>query len=153
MSKGGVWNQPLHRSPWAGGFLVIGGIGLCIGGVWWASKAKTFLDAAERIPGTVIELRRERGARGIKLDHPVVRFTVPVSGRAVTFKSRIGLRPSPFAVGDSVTVAYDPVDPEEAKIASFWTNWLPTVVLLLFGLMCVIAGLLTLRWIRQKAVY
>lgn len=132
-------------NPWMAAFLVLGGIGLGVAGVLWGREAKTFLDATDRTTGTVIELERERGARGMKLIYPRVRFALPNSAVSHTFRGKVGLWPSPFRVGDTVTVAYNPVDPEGAKIDSFWTIWLPPCVLLLFGLMCLAAGLHTLR--------
>ena len=140
--------RQLHRNPWVGGFLAIGGIGCLIGSFFGVRGARAFLDSTARAPGTVIELQRERGIKGLREDYPIVRFTSPASDAPLTFRSKVGLWPSPFDVGDEVQVAYDPMDPERAEIDSFWTIWLPRVALIVFGSLCLGAGLLTLRWIR-----
>ena len=128
-----------------GSFLVVAGLGLLLGGGWFAIDAVIFLETAARAPGIVLELRRERGARGMPRDHPIVRFDLPGTGREVVFRSKVGVWPSPFEVGEAVEVAYDASDPERAEIASFWTLWLPPAALALFGLLCIGAGLVTLR--------
>jgi hypothetical protein len=145
----GLSKRPLHRNPWVGGFLTVGGIACLIGGFFTAREARAFLDSTDRAPGTVIELKRERGVKGLREDYPMVQFSHPVSDTALTFKSKVGLWPSPFDVGDEVLVAFDPLDPEKAEIVSFWTIWLPRVALFVFGSLCLGAGLLTLRWIRS----
>ncbi len=142
--------QRFHTKRWAGYVLLIGGIAMAIGGIWYVGEARAFLDAAARTEGTIIALKRERGARGFDEDHPVVRFVVPETGEALEFKSRFGVRPSPFSVGQRVAVAYDPADPSRARIDSPWTNWFLPVLLGVFGLACVAAGTQTLRQQQRK---
>jgi hypothetical protein len=134
-----------HTKRLAGYFLVAGGIVMLIAGIWFAGEAMEFLDTTARTDGTVVALKRERGAKGAREDHPVVRFVPPETGEAVEFKSRFGIWPSPFSVGDAVEVAYDPADPSRADINSFWTIWLLPLLLAAFGLACFGAGLHTLR--------
>jgi len=140
-----VPSGPFHTKRWAGYFLAVGGIAMIVAGIWYGAESMAFLDTAARTDGTVIALKRERSAKGMALDHPVVRFTHPESGEAVEFKSRFGIWPSPFAVGEPVEVAYDPADPSQAKIDSFWTIWLLPLLLALFGLACLVAGYHTLH--------
>ena len=143
-----VLKRLFHAKRWAGYFLVVGGIVMAVGGVWYAVEAAEFLDATVRTDGTVIALQRERSVKGFDLDHPVVRFVAPETGETVEFKSRLGIRPSPFAVADRVEVAYDPGDPSRARINSFWTIWFLPMLLGAFGLACFAAGYHTLRHIR-----
>lgn len=134
-----------HTKRWAGYFLVAGGIAMVIGGIWFAQKAADFLDRTARADGTVMALQRKTGTKGTPLDFPVVRFHHRESGAAVEFKSGTGLWPSPFSVGEAVVVAYDPADPSQAEIDSFWTTWFMPLLLGLFGLSCIAAGAHTLR--------
>ena len=115
------------------------------GGIWFAAQSMQFLDTAARTDGTVVAVKRKRGAKGMALDHPVVRFVPVETGESIEFRSPVGLRPSPFAVGDPVEVAYDREDPKQAKIDSFWTIWFVPLVLALFGIACLVAGSHTLR--------
>ncbi|UCH74323.1 MAG: DUF3592 domain-containing protein, partial [Rhodospirillales bacterium] len=74
----------------------------------------------------------------------------PETGETVEFKSRFGIWPSPFAVGDRVVVAYEPRDPTAARIDSFWTIWFMPLLLVAFGLACILAGYDTLRRTRNR---
>ena len=109
-----------------------------------------FLDTAARTDGTVVELERKRSAKGMAMDHPVVRFTPRETGETIEFKSRFGMWPSPFAVGEPVEVAYDPAYPSQAEIDSFWTIWLLPLLIALFGAACLAAGSHTLRQTKNN---
>jgi len=82
----------------------------------------------------------KRSAKGMTLYHPQVTFVTPRDGRPVNFRSRIGLWPSPFAVGEKVTVAFDPADPGTAKIVSIWTLWFLPGCMIALGLLAVVLG-------------
>lgn len=118
---------------------------MVVTGIWFVVETVEFLGATVRTGGTVIALKRERGAKGFAEDHPVVRFVPPETGETVEFRSRFGMWPSPFSVAQSVEVAYDPADPAQARINSFWTIWFLPLLLAAFGLACVAAGHHTLR--------
>ena len=139
----------LHKNRWRAVFLLAGGLGMLIGGIWYAREAAVFLQETQKTAGMVIDLKRERGVRGTREDHPIVRFVISETGREAVFKSKVGLWPSPFEVGETVEVAYDPGDPKQVEINSFWTLWLPPVAMMVFGALCLGAGLLTLRWPRR----
>lgn len=143
-------NGSFHQKRWAGYFLVAGGIVMVVASIWLTGEAMDFLGTTARTDGTVVALKRERGAKGMAEDHPVVRFVPPETGETVEFKSRFGLWPSPFAVGDAVEVAYDPADTARVDINSFWTIWLLPLLLVLFGLACFAAGFDTLRRTRNN---
>jgi hypothetical protein len=134
------------KNRWVGAFLLIGGLVMFVGGIWHVREAVILLDTTQKTAGTVLELKQERGVRGMRQDHPIVRFVVSETGREAIFKSKVGLWPSPFEVGEVVEVAYDPDNPEQAEINSFWTIWLPPLGVMAFGLLCLWAGLLTLGW-------
>lgn len=138
-------STPFHKMRWAGYFLATGGIAMMVAGIWYSAESIEFLDTTARTDGTVIALERKRSAKGMALDHPVVRFTPPETGETVEFKSRFGMWPSPFSVGEPVEVAYDPADTSRAKIDSFLTIWFLPLLLALFGLACFVAGYHTLR--------
>jgi hypothetical protein len=120
--------------------LVAGGLALGLGGVGFILAHLAFLDTAERAPGEVVAIARERGARGMPLHFAIVRYRPRGSREPLEFKAKPGLWPSPFSVGDDVVVAYDPADPGHAKIVSFWTLWFLPAVMVVFGAVCVAAG-------------
>lgn len=112
---------------------------------WTAGRDGEFFDGAARVSGRVIDLKAERVARGPQQYHPVVRFTDPASGRAVTFDSGFRLYPSPYDVGDEVTVAYDPAAPQHAEIDSFWIRFFYPLLMAILG-----AASLLAAWISAK---
>jgi len=144
-ARGAPMFKDFRKNRWVGILLVVMGIGLSVAGVWTARERWMFLGSGARAPGTIVELRRERGARGMPQDHPIVRYTVPGTGRDVVFRSKFGMWPSPFSAGERVSVAYDPKDPDRAEIDSFWTLWLPSVGMGLLGMLGIGAGTITLR--------
>ena len=71
-----------------------------------------------------------------RLSHPVVRFMTG-DGRTVEFESQVGSNLAP-KVGQEVTVLYDPLGPNEARIRSFMMLWaLPSIFTVLGGLLLV----------------
>jgi len=142
--------KELHKKRWVGFFLFIGGLALVGAGFWYAGEADAFLAQAQYTEGTIVEMKRERSTKGLRQDHPIVRFIEPETGKERTFKSKLGPWPSPFEQGERVEVAYDPGESEKAAINSFWTVWLPPSATILFGLACLVAGSATLRNTRKS---
>jgi hypothetical protein len=120
--------------------MILMGLGLAAAGGWFAYAHAAFLTDSQRATGTVVRLVAKRSAKGMTLYHPQVTFVAPQEGRPVTFRSRTGLWPSPFAVGDKVKVAFDPADPGTAKVVSFWTLWFLPGCMFGLGLLAVILG-------------
>lgn len=120
--------------------LVLGGLVLAVGGVAFVLAHLAFLDTAERAPGEVVAIARERGVRGMPLHFAIVRYRPPESREPLEFKAKPGLWPSSFSVGDRVVVAYDPVEPANAKIVSFWTLWFLPGAMVVLGFACIGAG-------------
>lgn len=111
-----------------------------VGGAGFTFVNANFLRNSARAEGLVIEVVGKRGARGMMLYYPVVRFRPAERDASVIFKARPGLWPSPFDVGDRVTVAYDARDPDRAKIVSFWMLWFLPGAMMMLGLGCLFAA-------------
>lgn len=77
-----------------------------------------------------------------RLSHPVVRF-ITGDGRTVEFESQAGSNLAP-KVGQQVTVLYDPLKPEEAKLKSFMMLWALPSILTALGVFLLFPGLLML---------
>lgn len=120
------------------GFLFLGGLALCAGGLWFALGHADLVRNGARADGVVIELSIQT-VRGSKLYHPVVRY-VPAGQGPTRFRERTGLWTTLFEVGEAVTVLYFYDAPTEAKIESFWTLWFLPLVMGLFGIACIMAG-------------
>ena len=116
------------------------GLGLGVGGGWFVYVNASFIADSQRAAGIVVRLDAKRGSKGMMLYHPVVAFRASREGRRVTFRSRTGLWPSAFEVGEKVTVANRPGDPGNAKIVSFWTLWFLPGCMIAIGMLALALG-------------
>jgi hypothetical protein len=115
-------------------FRVLGGILLGVGVVQMISTA-VFLRNAERAAGEVIRLESVRNAAPLMdsvegsgvFFYPVIRFETRASDLR-EFRSRWG-RPNPeLNEGSEVTVVYNPADPEQAHLDSWFAVWGASIV-------------------------
>lgn len=122
---------------------IIGFAFLWIGGSWHADTQRRI---ATMVPatGTIVALdaRTSRTSdRNGLVYYPVVEFRTS-KAETIRFQGEIGSNPSPYKVGDQVKVLYDPQAPQSAVIDS-WEIWLPSTVLLGFGGIFVLIGVLS----------
>lgn len=118
--------------------LALGGLLLTGSGAWFGYAHVALVRHGERAPGEVVDLQVRR-VRGQKLYHPVVRFR-PAGKGETRFTEKVGLWPSPFTVGDRVTVLYRNETGIEPKIDSFWTLWCLPLAMILLGAGCIVAA-------------
>jgi hypothetical protein len=83
------------------------------------SAAKTGLTLAKEAvaPGSVVDLVVRTDQNGDDLFYPVVAFTLPDGSRQTV--ELAGSRPPAYKQDESVTIAYDPDQPANARIKSF----------------------------------
>ena len=116
------------------------GLALLGGAVFSALYRRRNLTGRKSAEGEVIELVRRGfnpGSPGIYC--PVVRFRAP-DGEEYEFESEHGSRPAMHKVGQTVTVLYDPADPENAEIRSALTRWLVPGLMIAIGLFFMCGG-------------
>ena len=125
----------------------------CLGLAGWLYiRARTFLEGAVTTVGIVTDVLREEsvdtdtdGSRRFNtMFRPVVRFSTE-SGEQIEFASGVSTSSPSYTKGGQVPVAYDPSDPQKAKIKSFWPVWGFAVTAAStggFGLLMACAGLL-----------
>ena len=75
-------------------------------------------NGAARTEGTVIRMEQSLGQEG---SAPVVRYRV--EGKEHEFKSNMQTSPPAYAVGEKVTILYQPDQPDLAGIDSFFDRW------------------------------
>lgn len=136
----------------AGAIFLIVGVGALAGGIFWGVKTQRFVASASRASGTVIELERRQSGDDGPTYYPVVRFT-DAAGKDVTFTSSTGSNPPSKREGDKVDVLYDPKNPTEAELDSFFSLWFgPLMVGGLFGTIFPLVGVsVIISAIRQGA--
>ncbi|OZG74681.1 hypothetical protein BTA51_06775 [Hahella sp. CCB-MM4] len=105
-----------------------------------------FLENAASATGTVENISTqysEMGSGSNKTrnwtDIALIRYS-PESGTTVRFEHAYGLIEGPLQEGVSVSVAYQPEQPQEARINSFSALWAGDIALLFMGGMFLAAG-------------
>ncbi len=120
-------------------FIVLGGA-LVIGAIVSAIRQSQQRGRLHRAQGTVVRMVYTMR----NMQAPVVAFTGP--NGPVEFQSSIGSSPPAFRVGEPVTVLFDPSQPTNAQLDSFWDKWLLPGVLgfigVVFGFMGIIFAIL-----------
>ncbi|OAI40315.1 hypothetical protein AYO40_04910 [Planctomycetaceae bacterium SCGC AG-212-D15] len=104
--------------------ILFGLIALVLGAVslWSIMDARGFIANAERTEGVVVGL-----APGTKSTvYGVIQFQA--EGREVRIRSRTASSPPAYSVGQKVTVLYVPGELDEARVESFWEQYLLAVI-------------------------
>ncbi len=133
--------------------------GLVLLGVTIAMAASTasFLASAQRTEGTVTGLTARTTTsrdsdgylRRSTTWYPTVEFTA--GGRRYSFQSSTGSNPPAYTEGEGVPVAYDPHDPADARISTFWSAFLGPVITGGLGLLFAPIGTVLLVLGRRSA--
>ena len=114
------------------------------------SAAKTGLTLANEavVPGSVVDLVVRTDQTGNELVYPVVAFTLPGGGRQ-TVQISEGSRPPAYKQDESVTIAYDPGQPGNARISSFSNSANMWILPLITGILGVgfLAATVFARWV------
>ena len=109
-------------------FLVLG-VGMLVGALALWNNTRGFVARAQTTSGQVVELLEVRDKDGGSSTwKPRVTFTAP-AGQQVTFDASFSSNPAPYRVGDAVEVLFTPDDPGHAKIRSFSSLWLGSIIL------------------------
>jgi Protein of unknown function (DUF3592) len=109
--------------------------------VVWALLAyraqRRFLSKASRAMAVIQSLRAETMQRNVTIYFPIIQFTT-AADVVVTTESkttRAGVR-----VGQQLTVLYDPANPKNVEIDSFWSHWAVVFVASSFAVLLLISG-------------
>lgn len=99
-------------------FALVGG-GLAVYGAVLLARTRRFLGGAQRAEGAIVGWREERRHAGDSRSrtlYPTLRFRTP-DGREIETEAQVGVNDPPADPG-SVTVLYDPADPDRARLSS-----------------------------------
>lgn len=117
------------------------GLALLLGGGYFLERQREFIARSVAAEGRVIENERVRGRSSSRSSYrAIVRFT-DQRGEPVLYHDSIAFNPPSFSVGQSVTIFYDPQNPQDAMIDRGAKNYLiPGIA---FGL----GALITVSWL------
>jgi hypothetical protein len=132
--------------------LMLGGAISLVVGVKALADSRRFVAAAVAADGVVVDVaevvqqvqkRRPNGDwyyQDVTVFHPVIRF-VTIRGRGVRFQASEGSNdPFAYRAGDSITVLYDPANPQDARLDTWASRWGDSIALTMVGLVLVIIG-------------
>lgn len=109
------------------------GVLMLAGSLLIYANTSRFVGHAAEANGRVIGLDRSSGSSNSGSTYrPVVEFT-SAAGKRIEFTSNVGSNPPAHRVGESVTVLYDPTDPYQARIKSFFSLWFGFLMVLILG--------------------
>lgn len=130
--------------------LILAGVGVHL-----ALDQKYMQAEGQRAEGRVVNIHSEYSSDsdggGSYVYYPVVEFH-DTNDRAITFRDRIGSNPASYRIGDMVTVLYDPANPGKVFIDLGAWNWLPSIVILIVGMLIVWFGVNGLLSIRSRII-
>ncbi len=109
--------------------------------VEWALLAfrsqRRFLGKALRAKGVVQSLTAEHLER-TTFYFPVIRFTT-VAGVTVTATSKTS-KSRGYPIGKTISVLYDPTDPKNLEIDTFWSRWVMVIAAIFFAVVLFSVG-------------
>lgn len=129
---------------------VFAGIGLLllVIGTYVYSREQAFITGATRTEGRIVRMQESHDDDGTTY-RPVFEFT-DARGQTYTGVSRVGTSHPSRKIGDAVPVLYDPANPDEARIASYFQLHIGSFVLSLLALVFGGVGFVWLYLVRRR---
>ncbi len=117
---------------------LIAGIMLLIVACFTLNHSLTFLRSGEKAVGTVIRFEKSTDTEN-KSVTPIFQFTAR-DNRQYTFRHFISTNPPAWDIGEKSTIIYNPADPTQAKLLTYFGvfNW--TIECVAFGLPLIVFG-------------
>jgi hypothetical protein len=119
-------------------FLVLG-VGLLVGCFFAVTRTKRFLANAHEAQAEVIALQHRVGTHHERSYYPVLRYRTQ-QGTTQEVVSNVGTNPPRYKEGDSVVVLYDPAQPDNVRIHTFFNVWVFPLVLGALGVIFLCVG-------------
>lgn len=118
--------------------IALGGLFFFVIGILRLRSERAFARIAAQASGVVVGFQRRRVSgsrrrRSAVLDFPVVQYTTQ-AGQPIEFVSRTATQPRVVREGETVTVLYDPAEPQQGRIASGCLQYALPIFFICFGL-------------------
>lgn len=103
-------------------------------------KASLLIASGKSTEAVVAEILTEEDGDG-KSYRPVFQFR-DQNDKTVTFKYEVSSNPLVWRKGESVSIVYDPADPNHATVVSYWGlyRWSITLTMIALPLLCLSVG-------------
>lgn len=120
------------------------GFALLIGALLAYNHTREFVAGAVQAEGEVIEVIRveteSTDRRSVVSFRPVVRFTPANAEQPIQFTDAVGKNPPAHSVGERVLVLYNPQQPSQAHINSFYSLWFMVIIFSVLGTVFALVG-------------
>ena len=139
------WGTKPLGQPWQSIGLGLVGLICSTLAVYSYISTSRFLASSIQVPGVVIQVVPKK-----QHYYPVVVYKDKAFNEH-TFYSSVGSSPPRFEINQSVTVAYDPVHPDNVKIVEFTSLWLMTFITGILGFLFLCVSVL--MWVFRRQIY
>lgn len=139
--------------------LIVGGVFMPIGltfvgiALYLADADRDLAAKGGRAEGIVIELSRYRSSEGSTLYRPIVAFR-DRTGQSQQFASDVSSSSPGYSEGERVAVVYDPANPADAAIDSFFERHFGSLIFGFLGSVFALVGggILLATWRRRRII-
>ncbi|SEW53092.1 DUF3592 domain-containing protein [Chitinophaga arvensicola] len=114
------------------------GLLLLVISLTFLQQSLSFLKTTNRTTGKVIDLATLSGSDGDTYS-AVIRFYAD-NGQEYIYRQQSSSSPPTWEVGEAVTMAYDPGNPQRAKPVAYFSMFGVTVILMMFALPAIVIG-------------
>lgn len=118
--------------------LIVGGVLLVISLILFRNSL-LFLRTSSRAAATVIEIEKSSDSDGDSYT-PIFRFYTAMN-QEMTYRPSFSSNPPGWEIGEETTIAYDPDDPVNARLLTYWGTFVGPIVLLAASLPFIVIGL------------
>jgi len=120
---------------------------ILIVGLFFVSQTLIFLNSCLETNGVVVDIHWRTSTSGgqTKLNaHPVIQFVDKRTGNTYNFTGVNGSNPPAYSIGQEVEILYDPKNPTQATVKSFFDIWGLSIVLMAMGSFLLSCGLINI---------
>lgn len=111
-------------------------------GIYFYHSARAFKQRSAPCLGKVVDLQSSQGEHGT-LYTPVFTYT-DAAGVVCRGRSNAASDPPAYAIGDPIPLRYDPQNPSDVRVDSFWSFWLGPMVCAFVAIPFVVVALIFL---------
>jgi len=115
------------------------GIGLFITSIFLIRQRLAFIRDSEKTMGTVILLKKEKDSDGGTTYRPVFRFKTKTN-QEIVFDHSVTSSPPSWSVGDDATIVYDPDNPDNARLYSYFGVFGVAAILMAVAMPLIVIG-------------
>ncbi len=142
--------QPIRSSftTWLKVLVILGVVGLLVAAAWFI-HIQQFLADAVTTQGSISQIVEEFDSEGHLTYTPEIQFQ-DRSGQLRTIRTFISSNEGDYHVGQPMPVLYNPQNPAQATVATFWEIYIGCTILLIVSLAALIGGGVTSALLKYE---